>query len=296
VPLERMADPTDTNYIPRPEWYFLFLFQILKVFNGPLEVIGTVLLPTVAILALILTPFIDRSRMVKLRQRTLAFGIVVLAALGWGGLTGAAVATTGEQTAAEQIDFSGPTQWMQLTPVQMAGIHYFRDAQCSMCHNVTGDTPKPGPNLLNAGRRHDAAWLAMHFANPAAASPNTTMKPTELNDTGIKSLTALMVALTPENGDVVDSAPDFAVEGALIYQKNGCAACHMLNGAGSKAGPGPELNGVANRRSEAWVIQHFQNPQMMSPKTPMPPYKFNATDMQNEVSYLFTLPSKAPGQ
>src|SRR5208283_5407502 len=73
VPLERMADPTDTNYIPRPEWYFLFLFQVLKVFNGPLEVIGTVVLPTLAILALVLTPFIDRGKVVRVRQRTLAF-------------------------------------------------------------------------------------------------------------------------------------------------------------------------------------------------------------------------------
>src|SRR3984885_3445789 len=82
VPLERMADPTDTSYIPRPEWYFLFLFQTLKVFEGPLEVAGTVVLPTLAILALVLTPFIDHSRIVRLRQRTLAFGIVILAALG----------------------------------------------------------------------------------------------------------------------------------------------------------------------------------------------------------------------
>jgi quinol-cytochrome oxidoreductase complex cytochrome b subunit len=79
VPLERLADPTDTSYIPRPEWYFLFLFQMLKVFEGPLEVVGTVILPTVAILALILTPFIDRSKVVKVRQRTLALGIVLLA-------------------------------------------------------------------------------------------------------------------------------------------------------------------------------------------------------------------------
>ena len=81
VPLERVADPTDTSYIPRPEWYFLFLFQMLKVFEGPLEVVGTVVLPTLAILALILTPFIDRSKLVKVRQRTLAFGIVVLCLL-----------------------------------------------------------------------------------------------------------------------------------------------------------------------------------------------------------------------
>ena len=45
VPLEQLADPTDTTYIPRPEWYFLFLFQTLKLFNGPLEVVGSVVLP-----------------------------------------------------------------------------------------------------------------------------------------------------------------------------------------------------------------------------------------------------------
>ena len=56
VPLEQLADPTDTTYIPRPEWYFLFLFQTLKLFNGPLEVVGSVVLPGLAVLALILVP------------------------------------------------------------------------------------------------------------------------------------------------------------------------------------------------------------------------------------------------
>src|SRR5207248_8823776 len=131
------ADPTDTSYIPRPEWYFLFLFQILKVFQGPLEVVGTVVLPTLAILALILTPFIDRTRIARLRQRTLAFGVVLLGALGWGGLTLAAIRTTPPQTAASRIDFSGPTQWMELTPAELAGVHYFRQEMCDSCHNIT---------------------------------------------------------------------------------------------------------------------------------------------------------------
>src|SRR5437763_4755651 len=61
VPLEQVADPTDTSYIPRPEWYFLFLFQTLKLFEGPLEVVGAVVLPTLAILTLFLAPFIDRG-------------------------------------------------------------------------------------------------------------------------------------------------------------------------------------------------------------------------------------------
>jgi ubiquinol-cytochrome c reductase cytochrome b subunit len=199
VPLERMADPTDTSYIPRPEWYFLFLFQMLKVFNGPLEVVGTVVLPTLAILALILTPFIDRGRVVRVRQRTLAGGVVFLAALGWGGLTAAAVRSTPPQTAASQIDFSGPTQWMQLAPAELAGVNYFRDQHCSNCHNVTGGTPKTGPNLLNTSTRHDASWLMAHFMDPSAVTPGSVMKPVNLGDAELKELLSLLLKLTPEN-------------------------------------------------------------------------------------------------
>src|SRR6476469_6583753 len=83
VPLEQLADPTDTSYIPRPEWYFLFLFQTLKLFDGPLEVIGSVVLPGLAVLLLILVPFIDRSAMIKVTRRTFAAAVVLLAAIGW---------------------------------------------------------------------------------------------------------------------------------------------------------------------------------------------------------------------
>ena len=55
--LEPQADPTDTSYNPRPEWYFYFVFQLLRIFEGPFEVIGTVVLPTIAGLALMLLPF-----------------------------------------------------------------------------------------------------------------------------------------------------------------------------------------------------------------------------------------------
>ena len=94
VPLERLADPTDTAYIPRPEWYFLFLFQLLKFFKGPLEVVGSVVLPGVAVLTLFLVPFIDRGPMIRLGKRTFAITFVLLAAIAWTGLTTAAVVTT----------------------------------------------------------------------------------------------------------------------------------------------------------------------------------------------------------
>src|SRR5216684_584131 len=69
IPLEKLADPTDTAYVPRPEWYFLFLFQLLKFFKGPMEVIGSTVLPGLAVLFLFLIPFIDRGPMVRLGKR-----------------------------------------------------------------------------------------------------------------------------------------------------------------------------------------------------------------------------------
>src|SRR3972149_3865861 len=61
VPTEARADPADTSYTPKPEWYFLFLFQLLKYFPGSLEVIGVMVIPTLAIVFLLALPFIDKS-------------------------------------------------------------------------------------------------------------------------------------------------------------------------------------------------------------------------------------------
>src|SRR5512140_2626391 len=61
APLEARANPADTTYTPRPEWYFLFLFQALKYFPGNLEVVGAMVLPGLFILFLLLLPFIDKS-------------------------------------------------------------------------------------------------------------------------------------------------------------------------------------------------------------------------------------------
>lgn len=60
--LEERANPSDTAYNPRPEWYFLFLFQLLKYFPGNLEVIGVVVLPAIVIIMIFVLPFVDKSK------------------------------------------------------------------------------------------------------------------------------------------------------------------------------------------------------------------------------------------
>ncbi len=61
VGLEDPADPTDNLYIPRPEWYFMSLYQLLKYFPGKLEIIATAIIPSGGIIGLLLLPFIDKN-------------------------------------------------------------------------------------------------------------------------------------------------------------------------------------------------------------------------------------------
>ncbi len=77
VGLEEIADPSDTDYTPRPEWYFLFLFQLLKFFPGNLEVIGVIVLPVIAITFLVLLPWTDRSTRRHFSGRPVVTGITV---------------------------------------------------------------------------------------------------------------------------------------------------------------------------------------------------------------------------
>jgi ubiquinol-cytochrome c reductase cytochrome b subunit len=284
VPLERLADPTDTSYIPRPDWYFLFLFQTLKFFEGPLEVVGSVVLPTLAILALFLIPFVDRSSARRVRQRTLAMGVVGLAALGWTGLTVAAIKTTPTSPMVDVTLSEGPEDWQELTPEEMAGIGYYRSENCASCH--AGEN-KLGPDLVHVKQR-TAAWLMNHFKRPSDMVPGSSMPPIHLSDAQLTSLAAFLLKLNAKNAAALELAPQFAVEGAMIYQQNKCGACHQVNGAGVKMGP--TLNGLNQRRSREWIEEHFANPQKLSPGTVMPPYKFNSKDMDRITSYLVALP------
>jgi ubiquinol-cytochrome c reductase cytochrome b subunit len=288
VPLEQLADPTDTAYTPRPEWYFLFLFQFLKFFNGPLEVVGSMVLPGLAVLLLIMVPFIDRAQMVKLTKRGFAFAVVTLAALGWGGLTAAAVVTTPPEAREVAVDYSAPTDWMQLSPEEMAGIAYFRQENCVSCHAIDSSGSQIGPDLTRTAIHRNAAWMIQHFKSPQGVRPGSSMPAIQLSDAQLNSLAAFLLKLNPDNASALENAPQFAVQGALVYQANGCSDCHKVNGVGMEIGPA--LNGLSKRRSRSWVEQHFADPEKLSPGTSMPPFKLPGKDLENLTTYLFSLP------
>src|SRR5919108_821578 len=82
------ADPGTTNFVPRPDWYFYFLFYLLRIFKWPDSVIlGTVGIPTIALILLLVLPFVDRSRERHLLRRPVAVIAAVLVVLSMGVLT-----------------------------------------------------------------------------------------------------------------------------------------------------------------------------------------------------------------
>jgi len=147
APLEGRADPADTSYTPRPEWYFLFLFQMLKYFPGKLEVIGAVVIPTLAILLLLLLPLLDRSPKRSFANRPFVtaatsfflVGVITLTILAYLESPPPAEATRGDQTAA------------------------LYTKNCASCHGTSIEV-KPGTNLhtVIAQGKHEGmpAWSA----------------------------------------------------------------------------------------------------------------------------------------
>lgn len=80
---EPKADPSDTSYVPRPEWYFLFLFKFLAIYGqipliGKIEWLATVIIPSIAIGLLVFLPFLDRGTHRYYGKRMFAIGIMAI--------------------------------------------------------------------------------------------------------------------------------------------------------------------------------------------------------------------------
>ena len=270
VPLGRMADPTDTTYTPRPEWYFLFLFQMLKLFEGPLELVGTLVLPNLAIVALFAVPFLDRSKVVAVGKRSVAMAVLVMAGIIWGSLTFFAVKSTPvDNEFAKALD--APVESWQLLPAdELAALGYRQEAKCVTCHEFRKSSK-------------DDDWLLEHFK-------------TNSNGLNLKDGQWMVLGKLLSNGRLNDihrdagngTTPAYAFAGAAVYQTRQCSACHQLKGSGNKIGPA--IDGLAFRRDKPWVLEHFGNPQKLSPGTTMPPYKLKPEDLENLTHYIMMVP------
>jgi len=128
---EPKADPSDASYIPRPEWYFLFLFEFLKFVPGKLEWIGAAVIPGLAILVLLLLPFIDRNPRRHWSKRKFAVSVMTIIFIGIIALTIMAVINTPPQPETDTI--AGTITEKIIVGEELYALH------CVECHGPDGE-------------------------------------------------------------------------------------------------------------------------------------------------------------
>jgi len=224
VAQEQVAGTLVDSYLPRPEWYFMWLFQLLTYFPGSLEVVGSLAVPTVGLVLLFGLPFLSKS-VSGPRPLALALGVSLTLSIVFLSLTG----------------FEGARPYGEIIPVPAAGLsdqqgrglYLYADKECAYCHQIGGKGGhRTGPDLANmAAKGRTPEELAKFVKDPQAAKPSSIMPKYDLPEPDAKALAAFVLALR---------GPDQAMK--MLRRQD------VLSGGFATAGrPGEITNGGAGQ-------------------------------------------------
>ena len=196
------ADPATTSFIPRPDWYFYFLFYLLRIFKWPESVIlATVGIPTICLILLIALPFFDVRRERRLSRRPVAIVAFILTVLAMGTLTWKG-AVAKEALASENV--AAVPSWIErenLPPDAEAGAKLFAQLPCLGCHTYlgAGASNLGAPDLTSIGTQNlGIEYQIAHLKCPSCEVPGSPMPP--FSDLGEKNLHELAVFLEASKG------------------------------------------------------------------------------------------------
>jgi mono/diheme cytochrome c family protein len=195
------ADPGTINFVPRPDWYFYFLFYLLRIFKWPETVLlGTIGIPTICLLLLLAIPFIDTRTERRLLRRPVAIVASILVVLSMGVLTYKG-ATAKEALGSELVGHVpswAVKQGFADNPQAIAGAKIFAVAGCLNCHTYLGDGGQNlgAPDLSAEGAKNKGiAFQIAHLKCPACVNPGSPMPSfAGLGDERLKQLAVFLEA------------------------------------------------------------------------------------------------------
>ena len=288
APLDAPADPS-SNYPARPEWYFLALFQLLKYFHGPLEIVGTVVVPGLAGLYLFALPLLDKKEGTALRGR--ARSLVPLVAMGAGLVLLTVVAKKADsgdagfqkdRAAADErskaaialamngVPPEGPLALLKTDP-STRGPELF-DKHCASCHVLGGhgnENKRNAPVLDGWGTE---AWVLSMIHDPDADShfgrtfykgemPSVDAPPKPMANEDKQAVARFLAGTADEKGK------------SIVVSR--CTTCHLFEGKGDDSDQrlAPELAGWG---TVPWVRTQIANPSSKAT------YRDKALDAENK--------------
>lgn len=310
APLESPAEPS-SSFLARPEWYFLFLFQLLKYFEGPLQIVGTVIIPGLATAFLVALPFLDRGKSRRARERRAWVAAIGLGLSAIVLLTMLAVrhdrmdknfaaqrirakkdAGRARQLATNGVPAAGAAFMLAHDPLTRGGRVFERE--CASCHVLEGRAPEePKAPDLTGYRSRD--WIRQVLKDPD--SPRLFgrtrvegMKSfAKLSDAELKTIVELIYAQRDESAPPIAERP-----GAPLLDKHKCTECHDLEAADALEGPT-----LFRYLSRAWVrevVDHASAQHLYAEDNTMPIFetRLSEEDRSAVVEFLLSLEGSAP--
>jgi len=334
APVTGPADEVDTTYVPKPEWQFLFLYQFIKLFKGPWESVGTVGVPLLLFLILILLPFYDRSleRNPLKRPAVMAGGAAFVAWLITYTILGYLSNTTPPVSGAPLL-LAAP-----LPPGAQKGADLFQKQGCMVCHTVNGQGGSIGPDLSKEGARgRSRQWLTQQIRDAKSHNASTVMPPfTSLIGSEVNNLVEFLETLgkggavspvapaapveapasdaaaprpsptyaitlstmSPEKtaGEKGEAIPSASVErGKNLFPTLACIGCHAI---GEKGGiMGPDLSGEGSKGHPlSWITGQIRDPHAHNPNTIMPAFKSLSEQQVNDLANYLEGLTHGPGK
>jgi ubiquinol-cytochrome c reductase cytochrome b subunit len=215
VPLGPPANPTDTQFVPRPEWYYLSIFQWLKYWHGAASIIGILVIPSILVILVLALPFLDRGIERRPWKRPIAMGAYAFVFVGLVGLAlrsqyldsddpGIAQQLAKQKTEEEEYmrkpfepelsSASLAAANVALTdPLAARGKTIFEAQSCNACHGDEGVGTAAAPALV--GAKYSSDQLAELLKHPTAKMTAGGMSPIDLPPDGLKALIAYVESL-----------------------------------------------------------------------------------------------------
>jgi mono/diheme cytochrome c family protein len=195
------ADPGTTSFVPRPDWYFYFLFYLLRIFKWPETVIlATVGIPTICLVLLLVLPFVDLRRERRLSRRPVAVVAAALTVVSMGVLT--YKGATAQEAIASEVKAAIPSwakqQGFTGNAEALAGANLFAVSGCTNCHVYlgTGSSNLGAPDLSAEGAKNKGIqFQIVHLKCPSCVNAGSPMPPfAALGDDNLHKLAVFLEA------------------------------------------------------------------------------------------------------